>query len=175
MADQEDRSFQPNTVSSNRGQMQGLGAGREEMDKQQAPDRGTHATSPQRTEPFDQSLDPTTNADRPSQADFSGQEPGEADGADRAPSASARPSSGALDRNMSGHETVGDLGVGTPANVDIHKLGQSDNPQQEWGEPAGREAVFSSDSTRKGLRTEAERGQGLKTRQHNKDAVSRRI
>ena len=69
---------------------------------------------------------------------------------------------------------AGDLGEGTPANVDIHKLGQSDNPEEDWGEPAGEGAMHSSDNTRRGIKTEAERGQGAKTRQHNKDIVSRR-
>jgi hypothetical protein len=69
-----------------------------------------------------------------------------------------------------------DLGEGVPSNVDIHKLGQSDHPEQDWGEPgdAGAEAVFSSNHSRRPLPTEAERGQGRKTRQANKDIVSRR-
>lgn len=70
--------------------------------------------------------------------------------------------------------TSGDLGEGTPANVDIHKLGQSDNPEEDWGEPAGEGAMHSSDNTRRGEKTEAERGQGAKTRAFNKDQVSRR-
>jgi hypothetical protein len=146
MAEEEERTFAPNTVSSNRGQMQGLGAGRREMDAQQAPDRQQQAMDPQRTEPFDQSLDPTTNADRPSEADFSGQEPGDAQGA-RANAA--------------------------PPNVSEPELGQEDNPEEDWGEPAP-DAVFSSNHTRRPARTEAERGQGAKTRKLNKDIVSRR-
>lgn len=67
-----------------------------------------------------------------------------------------------------------DLGVGTPANVDIHKLGQSDRPQESWDEPAAPDATFSSNHSRRPVRTEAERGQGRKTRQANKDIVSRR-
>ena len=27
---------------------------------------------------------------------------------------------------------AGDLGAGTPANVDVHKLGQEDRPQEDW-------------------------------------------
>jgi hypothetical protein len=69
---------------------------------------------------------------------------------------------------------AGDLGAGTPANVDVHKLGQEDRPQEDWGEPAAAEATFSSNHTRRPLRTEAERGQGNKTRKANKDIVSRR-
>jgi len=68
----------------------------------------------------------------------------------------------------------GDLGAGTPPNVDLHKLGQDDRPQEDWGEPADPEAVFSSNHTRRAERTEAERGQGRKTRAANKDIVSRR-
>jgi hypothetical protein len=80
-----------------------------------------------------------------------------------------------LGRDEAGMDSVeGDLGAGTPANVDIHKLGQDDNPEQDWGEPADPDATFSSNHTRRADRTEAERGQGAKTRQANKDIVSRR-
>jgi hypothetical protein len=68
----------------------------------------------------------------------------------------------------------GDLGVGTPANVDIHKLGQDDRPQEYWGEPADPGATFSSNHSRRGEPTQAERVQGGKTRRANKDIVSRR-
>lgn len=79
------------------------------------------------------------------------------------------------DRNAAGLGDVpGDLGAGTPANVDIHKLGQPDNPEQEWGEAAGEGATFSANHTRRGEPTEAMRGQGSKTRAANKDIVSRR-
>ncbi|CAN7638570.1 hypothetical protein LJR225_004950 [Phenylobacterium sp. LjRoot225] len=79
------------------------------------------------------------------------------------------------DRNATGLGEVGDLGAGTPANVDIHNLGQKDRPQEEWGEPAGEAATFSSNNSRKGLRIEAESSQGSKTRRLNKDIISRRI
>ena len=72
------------------------------------------------------------------------------------------------------NDAQGDLGAGTPANVDIHNLGQSDNPQEDWGEPAGEGAVHSSNHTRRAEKTEAERGQGAKTRAFNKDQMSRR-
>ena len=49
---------------------------------------------------------------------------------------------------------AGDRGASTPANVDIHDTGQADNPQAEWGEPADEGAVFSSNNTRKGVRTD---------------------
>jgi hypothetical protein len=52
--------------------------------------------------------------------------------------------------------------------------GQSDNPEEDWGEATAGETVFSSNHTRRPIRTEAERGQGAKTRQLNKDIVSRR-
>jgi len=78
------------------------------------------------------------------------------------------------ERNASGVSEAGDLGAGTPPNVDIHKLGQDDHPEQDWGEPAGEGAMHSANHTRRGVKTEAERGQGAKTRQANKDAISRR-
>src|SRR4051794_26183048 len=42
---------------------------------------------------------------------------------------------GADDRNAAGVGSGGELGEGTPPNVDIHKLGQDDNPEEDWGEP----------------------------------------
>lgn len=158
MAEEEKRTSAPGTVSSNRAQMQGLGVGQKEMNMQQAPNRDTYATAPQRTEPFDERLDDTTNADRPEQADF---------GEDR---------EGARldDRSRAGVQQAGDLGVGTPANVDIHNLGQDDSPEQEWGEDGDEGMVHSANHTRRPIRTEAERGQGAKTRQLTKDIISRR-
>ena len=81
---------------------------------------------------------------------------------------------GQREANARGDPGVGDLGAGAPAGVDVHDLGQTDNPQQEWGPEADEEALFSSNHTRRPVRTEAERGQGAKTRQRNKDIVSRR-
>lgn len=78
-----------------------------------------------------------------------------------------------LGRDEAGiHAVEGDLGAGTPANVDIHKLGQTDRPEEDWGE-AAEGATFSSNHTRRpGI--EAERGQGAKTRRASKDQISRR-
>jgi hypothetical protein len=77
-------------------------------------------------------------------------------------------------RDEAGLSEAGDLGAGTPANVDIHDVGQSDNPEEAWGEPADEGAMHSANHTRRGIKTEAERGQGAKTRQLNKDIISRR-
>ena len=66
------------------------------------------------------------------------------------------------------------LGEGTPANVDIHKLGQSDRPEEEWGEAPGAEAQYGSNHTRRGLGAETDRLQGAKTRRASKDQISRR-
>ena len=71
-------------------------------------------------------------------------------------------------------EASGDLGAATPPNVDVHDLGQDDHPEQDWGDESREGAVFSSNHTRRPIRTEAERGQGKKTRKLNKDIVSRR-
>jgi hypothetical protein len=92
--------------------------------------------------------------------------------ADRDHRPSPRRDAGGLAPDVPGQDA--DLGVGTPANVDVHKLGQADDPQQHWGEPAGEGATFSSNHTRRGERTEADRAQGAKTRNANKDIVSRR-
>lgn len=71
-------------------------------------------------------------------------------------------------------EETGDLGEGTPANVDVHDLGQPDQPQEDWGEAAQEGVVHSANHSRRAIKTEAERGQGAKTRKLNKDIVSRR-
>lgn len=64
----------------------------------------------------------------------------------------------------------GDLGEGVPANVDLTKLGQRDNPQEDWGEAADAEAQHGGNH----LRAERDRGQGAKTRKANRDIFSRR-
>jgi hypothetical protein len=88
----------------------------------------------------------------------------------RGPGAGVDPT---LSRNAAGIGDGGLLGAGTPANVDIHKLGEQDNPDLEWGDPEPG-AVHSQTNTRRGVKTDAERGQGARTRQANKDQVSRR-
>lgn len=156
-------------AGANRAQMQGLGAGQRDMDAQRDPNRAQSATAPE-ARSFTGDLEAT--ADDPSGDDPSGDarmdDGGEPDATDR------NGLDPTVSRNAAGLDALpGDLGAGTPANVDIHDLGQDDKPEQAWGEPAP-DAVFSSNHTRRGVRTEAERGQGAKTRQANKDAVSRR-
>jgi hypothetical protein len=50
----------------------------------------------------------------------------------------------------------------------------SDNPQEDWGEPADEGAAYSANRTRRGEKAAALRGQGKLTRQATKDAISRR-
>lgn len=79
------------------------------------------------------------------------------------------------DRNAAGlDDTRGDLGASTPAGVDVHDLGQEDKPEADWGEEGGEGLTHSANHTRRGVKQEAERGQGAKTRRMNKDIVSRR-
>src|SRR3954462_7358842 len=40
------------------------------------------------------------------------------------------------DRNAAHGTDEAPLGEGAPANLDIHDLGQADNPEEDWGEPA---------------------------------------
>ena len=135
------------------------------MNQQRDPSRFHEATSPERPRWEDDTQAPT-GADRPSQAAAD-----EADQTQRRDGWGLDPN---LGRNEAGMGDVeGDLGAGTPANVDIHKLGQSDNPQEEWGDPAGEGAVHSSNHTRRGEKTEAEHGQGAR-RGRSTGAVSRR-
>ena len=171
MADPNDRNP---AADANRARMQGVGAGQRDMDAGRDPSRHQTATNPEQRS-FDRALDGATNADRPTEADFG--EAVEADGQGEAPA--ERREGWGLDPNVGRNEAGlgdvgGDLGAGTPANVDIHKLGQDDRPQEYWGEAAGSGATYSSNHNRRPVRTEAERGQGRKTRQANKDIVSRR-
>lgn len=78
------------------------------------------------------------------------------------------------DRNAAGINGREELGTGTPASVDIHDLDQADKPEEDWGEPADEGTMHSRTNTRRGVKTEAERGQGPKTRSAQKDQVSRR-
>jgi hypothetical protein len=180
MADERDRTFAPGTTDANRARMQGLGVGQEEMDRQQDPNRHETATNPEQRS-FEGDLDGATNADRPSQADFGDSDIAAAndDGAAQDGGGEPRRDGWGLDPNLGRDEAginavEGDLGAGTPANVDVHKLGQEDRPEEDWGEAADEGTMFSSNNTRRGVKTEAERSQGAKTRAHNKDIVSRR-
>lgn len=176
MADQDDRNFSPSQAEANRARMQGGGLGAREMDEQRDPNRFQTVTNPEQRS-FEGDLDGATNADRPSQAEF-----GDSDIAAAGEEAGAegqRRDGWGLDPDLGRDEAGmgdvrGDLGAGTPANVDVHKLGQEDNPEQDWGDPADEGTVFSSTNNNRPGRTELERGQGAKTRAHNKDIVSRR-
>jgi hypothetical protein len=79
------------------------------------------------------------------------------------------------DRKITPEPSEGGLGVGTPPNVDVHKLGEPDNPEGDWAEPAPEGAVHSHNHTRRPMKTEVERGQGVKTRRATKDIISRRV
>jgi hypothetical protein len=50
----------------------------------------------------------------------------------------------------------------------------SDNPQEDWGEPADEGAAYSANHTRRGVKVNGLRGPGKLTRQATKDAISRR-
>jgi hypothetical protein len=51
----------------------------------------------------------------------------------------------------------------------------SDNPQEDWGEPADEGAAYSANHATRGAKTDADRGQGRKTRAAAKDQISRRL
>lgn len=182
---EDDRTFRTSTPAANRGQMQGLGVGQKEIDAQLSPSRDEYATDPQRTEPFDQSLQPPSGDDLghefsdrgaadPSQGPGDGAQPrGEVSPTEEG-RAFAEGSSDLDDRNAAGLADAGDLGAGTPSGVDVHDLAQDDNPEADWGEEGDEGMMHSANHSRRGVKTEAERGQGAKTRQANKDIVSRR-
>jgi hypothetical protein len=155
---EDDRTFRTSTPAANRAEMQGLGVGQKEMDAQQAPNRDQYATDPQRLEPFDNNAEAGADGAAPAE-DRAIEERGAAD---------------LDDRNAAGLDDAGDLGAGTPPNVDIHDLGQEDNPQEAWGDETEEGLIHSANHTRRPIKTEAERGQGAKTRRANKDIISRR-
>ncbi|MDB5447459.1 MAG: hypothetical protein JWQ97_2776 [Phenylobacterium sp.] len=157
MAD-EDRSFAPNTVQANRARTQGLGVGQREMDLQRDPGREEHAIDPERTEPFDTHLEAGPPMEHTPQV-LAG---------DVVPPAAAEADDGAENEDKPW------LGEGVPQNVDAHAVGDRDTPEDDWGEPAGEGALHGANHTRRPIKTEAERGQGAKTRQHTKDIISRR-
>ncbi|HSV04775.1 MAG TPA: hypothetical protein VLI41_16385 [Phenylobacterium sp.] len=179
---EDDRTFRTSTPAANRAERQGLGVGQKEMNAQRAPNRDQHATDPQRLEPFDQSLEPTPGDDRGGEVTDHGaagpsQGPGDGAQSRGVPSRERRDFAGEPgvdDRNAAGLDEAGDLGASTPAGVDIHDVGQDDNPEQDWGEDGDEAMTRSANHSRRGVKTEAERGQGKRTRQLNKDIVSRR-
>ncbi|HEX5378630.1 MAG TPA: hypothetical protein VFW47_08645 [Phenylobacterium sp.] len=60
-----------------------------------------------------------------------------------------------------------------PVPLAPHDIDEADNPQLDWGE-AEPGAQHGRTHTRRPIKTEAERGQGPKTRLLNKDIVSGR-
>ena len=50
----------------------------------------------------------------------------------------------------------------------------TDNPQEDWGEPADEGAAYSANHATRGAKTDAIRGPGPKTRKAAKDTISRR-
>ena len=52
--------------------------------------------------------------------------------------------------------------------------GVSDNPEEDWGDPI-EGAAYSANHATRGVKTDAERGPGPKTRKATKDAISRRL
>jgi len=142
---EEPRSFSPSKIQANRARQQGLGVGQKEMDLQQDPGREENATLPDRPEPFDTD---DTSIDAASRGE--------------APSADAQ-------RDLLPDAPM----IGTPAGVDPHNFEDRDSPQLDWGE-AEPGAVHGQTNTRRPDKTEAERGQGPKTRARNKEIVTRR-
>jgi hypothetical protein len=143
MAD-EPRTFDPDVTAANRTRQQGGGVGQREMDQQRDPDRAVDAPREQPRQQQQQQAEPKPAVSR-------------IDGTRLEP------------RNATGMgDTGGDLGAGTPANVDVHDLKQDDNPQAEWGQDTGGAAVHSAS---RGDRT-PEKIQGPKTQARAKEINS---
>ncbi|MDB5467114.1 MAG: hypothetical protein JWQ46_1876, partial [Phenylobacterium sp.] len=127
---EDPRTYMPSTPQVNRARTQGLGVGQKDLNLQRDPDRSEYATDPERLEPFEPDVH-DSGEDR----SFAGE-----------------------DRDTPETDDDAMLGVGAPATVDAHDLGQRDNPEEDWGEPAGEGVTHSQTHTRRPLRTEAERG-----------------
>lgn len=147
MAD-EPRTFDPDTTDANRTRQQGGGLGQREMDQQRDPDRAPDAPQGQpQQQPRQQQQQQAEPKPAVSRIDGTRLEP----------------------RNAAGMgDTGGDLGAGTPANVDVHDLDQDDNPQAEWGKDTGGAAVHSAS---RGDRTPG-KSQGPKTQARAKEINS---
>jgi hypothetical protein len=176
---EDDRTFRTSTPQANRAEQQGLGVGQKELNAQQVAQSDQHATDPQHLEPFDNDAAGTGDDRGRGSSDMGAgaASRGPGDGAQMrgvAPDRGGGEPRTFDDRNAAGMDAAGDLGAGTPAGVDVHDLGQDDKPEQDWGEDGGEDMLHSADGSRRGVKTEAERGQGAKTRAANKDIVSRR-
>jgi hypothetical protein len=156
---EENRTFNPSRVEANRAAARGLGVGQKEMDLQLDPGREKHATDPQRLEPFDTHLDAGPRLEHTPEV---------------LPGATPDVLRAEAETDEADDPGKPWLGEGVPQNVDPHDTGDQDNPQNDWGDPADPGALHGANHTRRPLRTEAERGQGAKTRRLNKDIISRR-
>lgn len=63
---------------------------------------------------------------------------------------------------------------GDPAGNAPAIEGISQNPEEDWGEPADEGAAYSANHATRGEKTDEERGPGPKTRKATKDQISRR-
>jgi hypothetical protein len=140
----QNRTF--DTPKANRAAERGLSVGAKEMDAGRDAGREPRATDPRRPEPFPR-------------------KPAKAAKGDEAREDARYPA------GLDGGEP---LGAGTPAGVDVHDLDQPNEPQDDWGDPADEGALYSANHTRRPVKTEADRGQGKKTRTARKDQISRR-
>jgi len=61
-----------------------------------------------------------------------------------------------------------------PLAIDAAKLGEGGNAEADWSESADEGAVHGSNHTTRAERGDGDQGQGPKTRQLNKDTISRR-
>ena len=70
------------------------------------------------------------------------------------------------------------LGEGLPANVDLHKLGETDNPQMDWEAGADQsdgEMVYGANHANRPCRTGAVRGRGGRTLERMREIVRGRL
>ncbi|MFN3512079.1 MAG: hypothetical protein ACK41C_03480 [Phenylobacterium sp.] len=163
MAD-EPRTPAADTVAANRARMQGSGVGQSEMDAQRDPNRFQSATAPERNEAFDTQAAFDQSGDRPAAATFEEADSSSADDGQSETGGEKRSFDTAPDPRL----------IGTPANLDLHDVeARGDSPQLDWGDPEP-EAQHGQTHTRRPAKTEADRGQGPKTRMRNKQIVSGR-
>lgn len=156
---QDPRTYSPTPQEANRAREQGGGVGQRDLSTQRDPSRADIATSSERTEPFDTEMQAGVRGeDRPfAETTADGEEGDDPE----------RRTAAAVDTEPDPRF------VGVPANVDPDSLEDGHGPEMDWGDPEP-DAVHGATHTRRPVKTEAERGQGPKTRSRNKQIVSGR-
>lgn len=149
---QDPRHYTPTTPEANLAREQGAGMGQRDLSAQRDASRDDIATAPNRPDSFDTDLEAGARGEDRTFTDSDEDD----EEAESLTAADLQP-----DPRL----------VGVPANVDPESLEDGHGPQMDWGEPEP-DAIHGSTHANRPIKTEAERGQGPKTRSRNKQIVS---